>query len=70
MNINKSTQSYVRGSSGLTPARYAQFKRSKEFIKKSKKDIYDFYKYFEKKRLHRELAKRLRKLNIDKINNE
>ena len=70
MNINKSTESYVRCSSGLTPARYAQFKRSKEFIKKSKKDIYDFYKYFEKKRLHRELAKRLRKLNIDKINNE
>ena len=70
MNINKSTKSYVRCSSGLIPTQCAQFKRSKKFIKRSKKDIYDFFKYFEKKSLHRELAKRLHKLNIDKINNE
>ena len=45
-------------------------KIKKKFIERSIKDIYDFYKYFEKKRLHRELAKRLHKLNIYKINNE
>ena len=69
MNI-KSAKIYVRCPSGLTSTQCAQFKRSKKFIKRSKKDIYDFFKYFEKKRLHRELAKRLHKLNIDKINNE
>ena len=43
-------------------------KKSKRLIYKSKSDIYNFYKYFEKKRLHKELAKRLHKLNIEKIN--
>ena len=58
----------MRCPSGLTPAQCAQFKKSKRFINKSKSDIYNFYKYFEEKRLHKELAKRLHKLNIEKIN--
>ena len=54
----------------LPPPGMPNLKDQKSLLRSQKKDIYDFYKYFEKKRLHRELAKRLCKLNIDKINNE
>ena len=49
MNINKSTKSYVRCPSGLTPTQCAQFKRSKEFIKRSKKIFMIFISILKRK---------------------
>ena len=69
MNINKSAKVYIKCPSRLNKEQCAQFKKRKSFIKRSKSYIYRFYKYFERKRLHRELAKRLHKLSIDKTNN-
>ena len=69
MNINKSAKVYIKCPSRLNKEQCIQFKKRKSFIKRSKSDIYCFYKYFERKRLHRELAKRVHKLSIDKTNN-